>query len=510
MGASLVGVVGLIAGLATGFGWLEYSVIGGAVVSGLWLITGEGHPSDPWRWFRWGGVAALLVFLILLPLIVDGGTLGHDESAYALKARQWLEGTPGSGWSPHRAIGMSAYGYVVLALGGSEAGLRLLGLTGAMALAAGVWALGNRLADARVGAIASIAVVAGPSVLFRSTEYLSDVPSAALLVWCMVVVWRELEDRDLPTFSLLWVLPLAWGAFYLRYQSILSLALIGVVAIYLWWPKIRQRPAPVAWLAGIGFVGLIPHFAQAIDLTGTPWGIILNTGNMVRAYIGEGLVDYVDQFPWSLAGWIGPMALTAALVGLIVRRREAGARRRYTFLLMPAAAQVFFLGLVSHGEPRFLFFPLALVVVAGSLSVSDWITGVGKPWSHVIAWVTSILVVGSLALSAPEARQAVEDRSENSEAIEVAAHALGDMAGGESCGVLTSYTPQITFYSACASEIFGRLAGLRGDVRFMVLIEGGKRQPVGEDLVGFIGLTTGPPVVIDTADSGALIYRFQD
>ncbi|HSO50618.1 MAG TPA: hypothetical protein VLS86_08720, partial [Acidimicrobiia bacterium] len=175
------------------------------------------------------------------------------------------------------------------------------------------------------------------------------------------------------------------------------------------------------------------------------------------------------------------------------------------------------LGLVSHGETRFLFFPLALVVVAGSLSVSDWVTGVGKPWSHVIAWVTSILVIGSLALSAPEARQSVENRSENNEAIEVAAHAVADMAGGQPCGVLTSYTPQMTFYSACASEIFEgelgpqeSLAGLRGDVRFMVLIEGGKRQPVGEDLRGFIDLTTGPPVVIDTANGGGLIYQFQD
>jgi hypothetical protein len=358
-------------------------------------------------------------------------------------------------------------------------------------------------------------VVAGPSVLYRGTEDLSDVPSAALLVWCMVVIWQELEDRDLPTFSLLWVLPLAWGAFYLRYQSILAIGLIGVVAVYLWWQKIRQRPAPVAWLIGIGLVGLIPHFAQAIDLTGTPWGIILNTSNMVRAYVGEGLVDYVDQLSWSLAGRVGPMALVAAGVGLVVRWREPGARRRYTFLLFPAGAQVLLLGLVSHGEPRFLFFPLALVVVAGSLSVSAWIPGVGKPWSHAIAWCAPILVIGSVALSASEARQAVDDRSENNEAIEVAAHAVADMAGGEPCGVLTSYTPQITFYSACASEIFEgelgpqeSLAGLRGDVRFMVLVEGGKRQPVGEDLVGFVGLTTGPPVVIDTDGSGALIYRF--
>jgi hypothetical protein len=83
--------------------------------------------------------------------------------------------------------------------------------------------------------------------------------------------------------------------------------------------------------------------------------------------------------------------------------------------------------------------------------------------------------------------------------------------------VLTSYTPQITFYSACASEIFREelgpqesLARLRGDDRLMVLIEGGKRQPVGEDLADLIALTTGPPVVIDTSKRGVLIYRFQD
>ncbi|HEX5694936.1 MAG TPA: hypothetical protein VFZ15_01030, partial [Acidimicrobiia bacterium] len=290
IGAFSVGIVGLIAGLATGFGWLEYSVIGGAVVSGLWLITGEGQPSDPWRWFRWGGVLVPILVLILLPLIVDGGTLGHDESAYALKARQWLEGTPGSGWSPHRGTGMSVYGFFVLALGGGEVGLRLLGLAGVIALVVGTWALGYRMGGPTAGALAAVGVIAGPALLRRSTEYLSDVPAAALLILCMVIVWQELEERDLPTFRLLWALPLAWGAFYLRYQSALSLTLIAVVASWLWWPKIRRRPGPVLWLVVVGALGLIPHVAQATATTGTPWGILLFTSGVAsRDFIGQGL-----------------------------------------------------------------------------------------------------------------------------------------------------------------------------------------------------------------------------
>jgi hypothetical protein len=518
MGAFLVGVVGLIAGLATGFGWLEFSVIGGAVVSGMWLITGEGHPSDPWRWFRWGGVLVPILFLILLPLIVDGGTLGHDESAYALKARQWLEGTPGSGWSPHRGTGMSVYGYVVLAMGGDEAGLRFLGLAGVIALAIGTWALGHRMAGPRVGAIAAVAVIAGPAVLRRSTEYLSDVPAAALLMFCMVIVWRELKDRDLPSYHLLWALPLAWGAFYLRYQSALSLALIAVVAVWLWWPKIRRRPAPVLWLVAIGVLGLVPHVAHSIDLTGRPWGILLNTGGAaVRDFVGQGLRDYADQFFWALAGWVGPVVLVAAVAGLIVAWGNREARQTYTFLLIPAVLQVIAIGLISRGEPRFIFFPIALVVVAGTIALDAWSSARSSgSLARAVGWGLVVLLAGSLAISATEARRWVGSRTANNEPVEMAALEVANQIGGESCGVLTSYDPQVTFYSGCFTQTIlpvadseEKVSRLPGEFRFMVLIENGKRQPVGAELAELIALTDESTFMEGARRSGT-VYRFAD
>jgi hypothetical protein len=208
----------------------------------------------------------------------------------------------------------------------------------------------------------------------------------------------------------------------------------------------------------------------------------------------------------------------AGVLGLIVAWRNLGERRKYLFLLVPAAIQVLAIGLISRGDPRFIFFPIALIVVAGAVALGAWFSV--RPygsWSHAAGWGLAVVLVGSLALSAAEARRWVQNRSDNNEAIEVAADAVADIAGGEPCGVLTSYTPQITFYSACASEIFieelgpqESLARLRGDDRLMVLIEGGKRQPVGDDLADLIALTTGPPVVIDTSKKGVLIYRFQD
>jgi hypothetical protein len=503
-------------GLATGFGNLELSLVAGSLIAAVWAAAGGPTPSHPERWFRWGGVLLLPLLLVLVPLILDGGTLGHDEAAYGVKARQWLEGTPGSGWSPHRGTGMSAYGYLVLALGGAEPGLRSIGLLGVLALAAGVWNLGRLMAGPAVGAMAAVAVVAGPAVLSRTTEYLSDVPSAAMLVFCAMIVWRELGARPIPSYRLLWAFPFAWAAFYLRYQSAVSLALIALVALLLWWRQVRQRPGPVIALIAIGLLGLVPHFAQSIDLTGRAWGILLNTGTgAIRAYPGEGLRDYAGMFWWGLAGYAGPIALISAMVGAVSGWRVTAARRAYVFLLVPALGQTLVLGLISHGEARFLVFPIALMMVAGAMTLDRWAGSPSTTWGRGLLWGASALVIGSLALSAVFAREWVENRKGSNEPVELAAVEVAELAGPASCGVLTSYTPQVTFYSRCASEVFPLVggpeegvAGLTGDARFLVLIENGKRQPSGAELLGYLALTDRTPVTVHGERRDGTVLRF--
>jgi len=518
LGAILVGGSALVAGVATGFGWLEYSMIGGSGLAAVWFNSREKAPGNPWIWFRWGGAAIPILLIVLVPLILDGGTLGHDESAYALKARQWLEGTPGSGWSPHRGTGMSAYGYVVLAMGGEEAGLRSLGLAGVIALSAATWALGHRMAGPRAGAMAAFAVISGPAVLLRSTEYLSDVPAAALLTFCMAIVWWELRERDSPSYRLLWALPFAWGAFYLRYQSALSLILIAVVAAWLWWPKIRRRPAPVLWLVAIGALGLIPHLVHSIDLTDQPWGILLNTGGAaVRNFVGQGLRDYADQLFWALGGWVLPVVLVMAVAGLIVAWRNTEARQAYMFLLIPATLQVIAIGLISRGEPRFIFFPIALFVVAGTIALDAWFSArASGSLARSVGWGLVVLLAGSLAISSTEARRWVSSRTASNEPVEMAALEVATQAGGESCGVLTSYDPQVTFYSGCVTQtilpivdIEEKVSRLPGEFRFMVLVENGKRQPVGAELEELIDLTDGS-TFIDGERRSANVYTFAD
>jgi hypothetical protein len=517
LGAVAAGALALVSGLVTGFGWIENSAVAGSVLTAAWMGMGEWRPPSPEGWFRWGWPVALLLAVVILPLILEGGTLGHDEAAYALKSRQWLEGTPGSGWWIHRGVGMSVYGYVVLGLGGSEAGLRLLGLVALMALSAGAWALGRRMHDAATGAMASVAVVAGPAILRRSTEYLSDIPSAALLTFTMVILWRELKERDQPSYRLLWALPTAWAAFYLRYQSSISLVLITLTAVALWWPKLRKRPGPVLGLVGVGLLGLIPHFILSIDLTGTPWGIVKGTSDQVGTRLGEGLGHYWDLLGWALAGWVGPVALVMGLAGAVFWWKSRETRDRYVFLLAPALLQVLVLGLVAHGEPRFLFFPIALTVVAGAMTVRRLVDEAEKPWAGAGALALGMIVIGSLALSVPQARIYVSNREENNEAVKLVATELASRTGDVSCGVITSYSPQVTYYSGCLTDIFwtglepvDALARLPTEARFLVLMDNGKRQPTGEGLDALLALTDGSPVVVSGEGRSGTVYRFEE
>jgi hypothetical protein len=372
------------------------------------------------------------------------------------------------------------------------------------------------MSSAVAGAIAALGIIAGPALLFRTTEYLSDVPAAALLVWCMVIVWRELGERETPSFGLVWVAPLALVAFYLRYQSALSLALIALVSTLLWWPKLRRRPGPVYAALGVTLLGLIPHFRFAVDLYGNPLGIVLGTSrNAVRAYVGEGLADYLDQISWALGGWVGPIALVAAFGGLVLGLRQRETRVKFLYLLVPAVAQVVALGLISHGEPRFLFFPIALVVVAGSTAIDRWLIHGARPWGRALALGLGVMMVGSLALSAEQARNSVSGRVASNEPVQLASEMIEDAADGATCGVLTSYAPQVTFYSGCVTTLFldgldpaAVLGSMSGESRFLLLIDDGKRQPAGSQLEGLIALTDGVPVRIDGDESGATVYRF--
>jgi hypothetical protein len=118
-------------------------------------------------------------------------------------------------------------------------------------------------------------------------------------------------------------------------------------------------------------------------------------------------------------------------------------------------------------------------------------------------------------MSAAYVRRSVENRAVGTAPIVTAAEQMRDSSGEESCGVMTSYLPQITFYSACETQSFrthlepeDALARVRGEHRFMLLVGGGKGQPSGDHLDALLALTTGELSRIDGERNSASIHRF--
>ena len=216
-----------------------------------------------------------------------------------------------------------------------------------------------------------------------------------------------------------------------------------------------------------------------------------------------------------LAGFVGPVATVLVFLWLVRSWSERFQRTKALFLVIPAAGQVLALGILSHGESRFVFFPLALTVVGG-------VTGfvhLRARWRRTTVAAASlgliILLLGSLALSVASVRRSIETRAFATEPVELAA-ATVSLLSVNSCGVMTSYLPQITYYSECFTGPFrlhlnpsDALARVSGESKYMVLIEDGKGQPLDNDLDELVALTTGDAIEIHGERDSADLYIFE-
>lgn len=465
-------------------------------------------------WLAVVGLIALAA--VLVRIVVGGGELGHDEAAYALKARAWLEGTPDTGWELHRGIGQSVLALAVLPLSESALGLRLLSVVLSVGTVVAVWALGRTMRSDRVGIFAAAMFAVAPSFLRRGAEFLSDLPSTGLLLIVTMLLWKWLTSEPASDRYLFIAVAVAAAAFYIRYQSVLSLALLTVALLVVGWGRIQERGEAVATAAGLGLVLLLPHFVWATLRTGRPWGVITFTAEAGRrAYLGEGIVDYIRDLPDLLAGQLGAVALLVAVGWFVWRTLGHDDRRPALFLAIPSLGQFLALGLISHGEPRFVFFPVALMMVAAALAVDD-VHARMPDWAYRAGTFTvAVAVIASLGLHGARFDSYAESRGAEFATLEEAAAVIASESERQ-CGVITGMRPQMTWLSGCHTALYDleevqiRL-GPEFD-RFLLLSEGGPREPDEELEAAYVALASGEPVRIDGEGSigDVEIWRLRD
>ena len=380
--------------------------------------------------------AAVIAWLVIALIgLVLGPPLGHDEAAFALVARgdspvgEWLYRSQGTVW-------LAKLG---LALGGAEWQMRLPNALLGAGMPIAVFAAGRAAFSERTGAWAAAVIAGAHPMVLRGAELLSDLTSAACMLGGIAVIVGELERPDGPRWRIVAAAPLFAAAFYLRYGSAPVIAFALAVAAVLWWRAVAARPLRVLALGALLALLIVPHLLHSIRVTGRSLGILeVSAGMPRRAYIGEGLVTYVTENPFLYYGVLAAPVAVAGLVGMVRVRRKAP-----WYLALLALSQLISLGLQSHGQPRYVFFAVALLVVLGV----EVIARADRPR------VAVALVAASWLGTAIFAIWHFPSVTRTREPIVEAAERARDDAAGRPCTAIAMLVPQLQWYSGC--EVVG-------------------------------------------------------
>ncbi|HEX6655544.1 MAG TPA: glycosyltransferase family 39 protein [Candidatus Limnocylindria bacterium] len=472
-------------------------------------------------------VAIALAFMATAAvLVVFAPQFTWDESVYALTTRHWLEGTPASGWGPHRPLVLSALGTLPVGLGFTdEAAFRVLSLLFAGGLIFAAWYLARGIAGPVAGLGAALAVAAVPTFANDAGLFLTDIPSTALLLAMAAVLWRSMERAGAPDRHLLWVAPLAAATFYLRYGSILALLALAVAAGLIWPAKLAQGWRLVLATLALTAALLVPHAVEAIVLTGSPIGIALAAQTGAQpAHLGDGLLFYLAALPsGGLTGFVPGALMLAALIALGTRlatRHPISVdpiTRAMAFLVLSATLQLVVTGLFILPQIRYVFPAIALLVVAGAIGSWYWLNAAGRGGRAVLA-ATAVALLVSVAGNAFVVRGTAMRVLAAYEWQRDVGQLIRRMAG-PNCSVLATDVPQITWYSGCVAVNFGDRAR-EGDrdrllpvgERLLVLRTDGIFQPTGDVLAGYLARVQAEPIAVVRHPDGSIaarVYRFR-
>lgn len=434
------------------------------------------------------GPAVLLIlaaFVAIVSLaILQNNAFGYDESVYAVRSRSWISEAPTSGWGVHRPPLVPVIGLVAALAGGDEWAFRLLGLLAGLGVLVVVWRFARSLGGRTAGILAVTAIASGAPFLVESSTFLTDVPSTALLLALTVGLWSQLASGRFDR-SLVLLAPLAAAAFYTRYGAIVPLTATVAAGVVCCSSQLRTGWRHLAATAAVFLLLLVPHGLMATQARGVPWGIITLSQGAARSTSGVPLLDYVAWFPWSLLGPPGALVATAGIIGILRSLASTPAngveRRLAKFIGLSVALQLVVLGTVIHAEPRYVLFPMILLVVAGAATLSPTVDALTRS-SHARRALGAVLGA-SMVLGAVVAQGVIADRARYWDWKRDAGVYIEAQSLPPDCSALAADVPIITWYSGCRTFNFAldsgsnRLRLLTGTSRWLVLAEEGAHQP---------------------------------
>lgn len=438
-------------------------------------------------------VGAVLFLALASILIMQGVPLGHDESVYATRAREMLGGEdPSTWWAANRAPGLS----VVLQLAwfgeGTEPFLRGVVAMSGVLMVVSVWFLANVMVGRRAASIATVAVALSPLMLMSATQVWPDVPGAAVGLATLAIYANGLASRRMAWWVPVSVVVLTVMATLIRFGAPIPIT-VGLVGLTLWkWPRGGRNKAMVG-VTALGVAALVGWILFTSLITGGASPIDGIAARSSSNPLLQGFSDY-----WGMRSRLATAAMAVGATGLALgvfysfRRKEI--RRRFIAPFLIGAATMAAIATLVHGELRYLM----PVVPWFWLSASVGLDAVSRSWPGAVNALVGVGIIGLLFVVAPIQGDDAMRFNEGFQNIENAASSL---RGQGACGVFTSYTPQVEWYSGCESvgidqnEVVVASESLPSGPLFLFMVEKGKRQPDEALFAEYILETTGSPEV---------------
>ncbi len=426
-------------------------------------------------------IASYLIICIMA--LAERSALGHDESVYALRSRDLLDGwthLSGNYWRDYRAPGLplllSAVGR---AIGTHVTTARFVVVLLGLVIMVATAVIGARLRSWTVGVVAAALLVVTYSFVVTSTTLLADAPGAA---FSMIAVAAYLAD--LRRGRLRWcfvITPVAaFAATLSRFGAPLMLAAGLLAAAVIWAPDIMRARQWRLAAQSVGLAALTATAAAVVVLTPvfsldgvspTKANRVLVERNGFTASTGLADLGAVIN-PWSDANvhlWSPPVAIIFA-IGVVASIVAAAVdRSRTRIVLFGMFAGTFSTLAVSMSVglvvPNYIVLTIPFWALAAAAGW-DWLAAsvtaalpsqrATRPVLLAAAAVAFVLLANGTSHDVVERHQSFEASGQN---IRSAAIATGD-ALGDSCVLVARYTPQAGYYSGCLMAPFQEWEGI--------------------------------------------------